>query len=232
TEKKRFEFELREAHDGLERAVRDRTHALQSALDQKTVLLHEVDHRVKNNLQLISSIVQLQLRRSPDEAVRQALGAVMERVGAISTVHRRLFQSDDVGRFDVADFIIDLTDDLGPVAAEKGLRIDLSLEPVAVSSGKAAPVALIVSELMQNALKHAFPGGREGRIHVTVDRRGEDYRIMVEDDGVGSDWSHRGGGRYIVELLARQLRATVDWGRSERGARVAVTLPVSGMVPV
>jgi len=232
TEKKRFEFELKEAHDGLERAVRERTHDLQSALDQKTVLLHEVDHRVKNNLQLISSLVQLQLRRSQEPAVREALSAVMERVGAVSTVHRRLFQSDDVARFDLADFIVDLTDDLGPIAAERNLRIDLSLEPVSVASGKAAPVALIVNELLQNALGRTFTDGGEGRIHVIVERRGDSYRIAVEDGGGEAERSRleKAGGRYIVDLLARQLRATVDWHAGE-GTRVEITLPVDGMVP-
>ena len=78
---------------------------LQQALDQKTALLHEVEHRVKNNLQLISSLLLMQARRAPDPAVREALQGMLERVNAIATVHRRLFQSDDVERFDVAAFI-------------------------------------------------------------------------------------------------------------------------------
>jgi PAS domain S-box-containing protein len=231
TARKRSELELLQVKSGLERAVDERARDLQNALDQKTVLLHEVDHRVKNNLQLMSSLILLQMRRSVDPTVRAALQGVLDRATAIATVHRRLFQSEDVGRFDVADFIVDLTDDLGASAAGRGVEIELDLEPVSVSSGKAAPVALIVNELLANSLKHAFPDGRGGRVVVGLKHRENDYRICVSDDGVGADWSNRpqnSGGRYIVELLARQLRATTTWEEADPGTCVCVTMPVDG----
>lgn len=231
SDKREAELALKEAYEGLERAVDDRTLDLQTALDQKTMLLHEVDHRVKNNLQLISSLIQLQLRRSDEPVVREALRGVLDRVGAISTVHRRLFQSEDVRRFDVAEFVSDLIEDLSAGAADRGIRFELDLEPVFVSSGKAAPVSLIVNELVANAMKHAYPEGRGGLIRVTVKRDGDTDRIVVEDDGVGFDWASAkavSGGRHIIELLSRQLRATTTWEDAQPGSRAVVLLPSEG----
>jgi PAS domain S-box-containing protein len=228
TERKEVEERVREGRADLEKAVEARTADLQAALDAKTVLLHEVDHRVKNNLQLISSLVLLQLRRSPDPTVQTALRDVLTRITAISTVHRRLFRSDDVQRFDVSEFVRDLVDDMGASTPE-GVTIECDLEPVAVPSGQAAPLALIVNELLSNALRHAFPGGRVGRIHVSVRRDGGDYHVEVSDDGVGADWSRAGpqsSGRYIIELLAKQLRARLVFEDAEPGTRATVCLPV------
>ncbi|MBC6981841.1 histidine kinase dimerization/phosphoacceptor domain -containing protein [Caulobacter sp. 17J80-11] len=231
SDKREAELALKEAYEGLERAVDDRTLDLQTALDQKTMLLHEVDHRVKNNLQLISSLIQLQLRRSAEPVVKEALRGVLDRVGAISTVHRRLFQSDDVRRFDVAEFVADLIEDLSSGAAERGIRFELDLEPVFVSSGKAAPVSLIVNELVANAMKHAYPEGKGGLIRVAVRREGEKERIVVQDDGVGFDMGDAktvSGGRHIIELLSRQLRATTTWEGANPGTRAVVLLPSEG----
>ena len=100
-----------------------------SALAQKSALLHEVDHRVKNNLQLIASLILLQSRRTTDEAARAALKSVLERVTAVATVHRRLFQGDPL-RFDVADFVRDLTGDLAAAAGRDDLEIALDLDQV------------------------------------------------------------------------------------------------------
>jgi PAS domain S-box-containing protein len=231
TDRKRAQLDVLEAKAGLAVAVEDRTRDLQRALDQKTVLLHEVDHRVKNNLQLMSSLILLQMRRSADPAVKEALQNVLDRVTAISTVHRRLFQGEDVGRFDVADFIVDLTDDLGAGAAKRGVDVELRLHPVSVPAGRAAPVALIVNELISNALSHAFPEGRKGKVCIALEATPEGYRFEVKDDGVGIDPSAAGadgGGRYIVELLARQLKATVEWKDGDPGTHVSMAVPVEG----
>src|SRR5450432_3372033 len=103
-----------------------RSGALEAALAQKTALLEEVDHRVKNNLQLIASLILLQSRRTADEAARAALKSVLERVTAVATVHRRLFQGDP-SRLEVADFVRDLTSDLAAAAGRDDLEIALDL---------------------------------------------------------------------------------------------------------
>lgn len=230
TDKKRAELELIERKDGLERAVGDRTRDLQALLDEKTVLLNEVDHRVKNNLQLISSLVVLQLRRATDPAVKQALQDVLGRVNAVATVHRRLFQGEDVARFDVASFVRDLADDLASGAAERGVALDLDLRPVSVPASKAAPLSLILHEVVGERLREGFEGREGGTLSLRVYRENGHYCVVVQDDGEfrGRLTDPKETSRYIVDLLARQLKAELRWEQANPGTRVVISMPTNG----
>ena len=203
---------------------------LQRALQQKTALLHEVDHRVKNNLQLMSSLLQLQARRASDPAVRAALQGALERVEAIATVHRRLFQNDDIDRFDVAAFLEDLVTDALGASGRRDIRAELDLERIDVPAARAAPLALLVNELLRNAIRHAFPDGRPGVIRVSIRREGEHFRIEIADNGVGlaKDGAPSGFGQTIVGLLREQLRAECVTTTAEPGVRTLIRLPVNG----
>jgi PAS domain S-box-containing protein len=235
SDKKRVEFELGDARDRLEAAVEARTADLTQALQQKTALLHEVDHRVKNNLQLISSLLLLQNRRVTDPAVKSSLRGMLERVSAIATVHRRLFQSDDVERFDVSAFVRDLVSDMVGSARRDDIKVRLDLERVDIAASKAAPLALVISELFSNALRHAFPpevlDGRPGEIFVGITRQDADFRIEITDDGVGLEKSASSGGfgLTIVQLLCQQLKARSETTPADPGTRVVVHLPVNGV---
>lgn len=202
------------------------------ALDQKTALLHEVDHRVKNNLQLISALLLLQARQAEEPAVKQALRSVLDRVNAVATVHRRLFQDDDVQRFDISAFIRDLVSDAVGGSGRTDIVVRLNLERIDIPASKATPLALVINELLCNALHHAFPHGREGHLDITTARDGHDVRIEIADDGVGM---RSGGaepapcfGLNIVRLLGQQLRARIDTETDGPGHRVTVRLPVNG----
>ena len=218
SDKKSAELDLRQAKLGLETAVAERTRDLTAMLAEKTALLHEVDHRVKNNLQLISSMIMLQIRRSPDPAAREALRSMLERVSAISTVHRRLFGEADVERFDVSAFLRDLVDDRGGEHASA--TGTLSLEPVSIPASKAAPLALIVNEL----LTYALAGGSPEQLRLSVERADGRFRIQVEGGQplVKAD----GFGQEIVTLLARQLRADTRFEDGEGGRRASLSLPI------
>jgi two-component sensor histidine kinase len=206
-----------------------RTRELEQALEQKTALLHEVDHRVKNNLQLISSLLLLQSRRIEDEGARLALRGMLERVSAIATVHRRLFHSEDIEHFDVAEFVRDLAGDMAGTAGREGVQIRLDLEHVAVPASQAAPMALVVNELLGNAVKHAFPDGRAGTVTVSIHRRDGHFDLTIADDGVGlpAGGPGRGFGSTIVQLLCQQLRAQLRTEDAQPGVRAVVTLPVN-----
>ena len=207
----------------------DHTAALERALEQKTALLHEVDHRVKNNLQLIASLLLLQTRRTTDPGAREALRGMLERVNAVATVHRRLFQNDDVQRFDVSEFVRDLVGDIVGATGREDLRAHLDLEPVAVNAARAAPLALVLSEVVGNAVRHAFPEGQAGDIHVTVARHGGEVRIEITDNGVGrAVGCPEGFGSTVIQLLCRQLKATCVTEDAQPGVRVKVSLPVNG----
>jgi two-component sensor histidine kinase len=217
----------------LEAAVEARTRALQAALDQRTALLHELDHRVKNNLQLISSLMLMQTRRAEDPAVAAALASMLARLGAVATVHRRLFQSEDVTRFDISEFVRDLVADLTASARRPELAFDCRLAPVEVRAAQAAPLALVINELLTNALRHAFPEGRAGRVTVEICKNNGRLRIEIADDGVGYHGSQEGTGDErqgfgltIVGLLGRQLQARIRRESPERGVRTVVTLPL------
>ncbi len=194
---------------------------LSDAIERNNALLHEVDHRVKNNLQLIASLLVLQCRRESDPAVRAALATILGRVNAVAVVHRRLFQDDPL-RFDVAAFLSDLVEDRGggPIT----LRI--GTERAEVPTSLAAPLALVVNELLSNALKHAFPNGREGHIEVSLTREGDKLRIGINDDGVGIPLDYVDGfGLGIVRLLCRQLKAEFEMTPANPGTRATLTVP-------
>lgn len=193
----------------------------------KLALLREVDHRVKNNLQLISSLVLLQSRRTKDDAVQAALKGVLERVNAVATVHRRLFQREDIERFDLSQFIRDLANDLAVGARRPEVTLRLDLDPTEVAANQAAPAALVINELVSNALKHAFPDGRAGVIDIRIRRTPRGFDLVVEDDGVGLPGAEddiRGFGLTIANLLCRQLHATLTFEAAQPGVQATVRL--------
>lgn len=186
-------------------------------------LLHEVDHRVKNNLQLVVSLLVLQRRRETNPQVRAALAAILGRVNAVAVVHRRLFQ-DDPQTFDIATFLGDLVEDRG----EGPAKIQLSAERAEAPTAVAAPLALVVNELLANAVTHAFPGDRTGSIAVSVGRQADKLWIEIADDGVGvpSDLVD-GFGLTIVRILCRQLKADFEMRPADPGIRAIVILPIA-----
>lgn len=203
---------------------------LEIALAQKTALLHEVDHRVKNNLQLISALLLLQARHSGDPAVRQALSSVFERVNAVAIVHRRLFQSDDMERFDLAAFVSDLVSDTMSSVGRDDIRTRLDLQRADIPVAKAASVALLISEVLGESLRHAFPDGRPGTVSISVARENGHARIEIADDGVGTttDGHEPEFGQTMVRLLCEQLRADYRATDAQPGVRTVIRLPVEG----
>ncbi len=229
THKHRLEAAMRDTNGALEREVGERIADLRFALEQKTALLHEVDHRVKNNLQVISSLMLLKARRTPPGEARDALQAMAERIGALSTAHRMLYSEGDAARFDVSAFADDLIADLTAAHEACAARIETEVEPLALPAAMAAPLALMLHELAGNAFRHAFPGGRAGRVRVSARRDGDGMELVVEDDGIGlsaGDPNPTGFGRMLVEMVVRQLRGTIAWSEAAPGTRVAIRVPL------
>ncbi len=231
TEKHRLEAAMRDANGALEREVGERTADLRFALEQKTALLHEVDHRVKNNLQVISSLMLLKARRTPEGEARDALQAMADRISALSTAHRMLYSEGDVSRFDFKDFTADLIADLAAGLDEDRTRIETKIEALALSAAMAAPLALLIHELTTNALHHAFPEERRGRVAIEARRCEAGMRLVIEDDGIGmgaASPNPAGFGRTLVEMVVRQLRGTLEWSDAGPGTRIAITIPLTG----
>ncbi|MES0026358.1 MULTISPECIES: histidine kinase dimerization/phosphoacceptor domain -containing protein [unclassified Mesorhizobium] len=231
SDRKRSEHRITADKNRFEKAVKERTRELEAALEAQTTLLHEVDHRVKNNLQMISSLIIMQSRAIKDEATKRSLTTMLERIEALSTVHRRLYQSKDVSRFDVSDFARDLVTDLLTASGRAEIKPTLDLEPIVIPAEKATPVALMVNELVTNALKHAFKekpdGTTAGRIGIKMSQPDGHFNIEVSDDGVGMAEASGDAsfGMRLIKSLARQLHADIEWRDAGPGTKVVISMP-------
>jgi len=220
---------LRRAKDQAEqevRAARDRFEALAA---ERALLMREVNHRVGNSLQIIAALLHLQSSAAASADVKSALAAANRRVMAVAQVHRRLYTSDDVQAVALDQYLASLVEDLAGSAEGDGGgdELTLSAEPCAVDPDKAVAVGVIVTELVLNALKYAYPDGR-GPIRVSLRSEGGERALLaVEDDGVGRDLpasprTEEGLGRKIVQAMAVKLGA--DWGRDEGHAGMRIVL--------
>ncbi|WP_245986502.1 sensor histidine kinase [Azospirillum thermophilum] len=192
---------LQHAYDTLEEHVRTRTTELESAnarlenaLTDKEVLLKEVQHRVKNNLQVICSLLRLQAARIDDKA-RRGFDESLRRIQTLSLLHELIYRSDQPGRINIADFFRQLCDGLARSENPTGARLVVEAEDWTVDVDQATPLALIASELVSNALLHAFPSGHPGTVTVGLGPIGGGpigggqidggMRLTIRDDGVG-----------------------------------------------
>jgi two-component sensor histidine kinase len=206
---------------------RHRIAELEAEAARLSTRLREVDHRIKNDLQLLNSVFVLQLRKAAEGVERETVRGALERVGAVSAVHRRLDVTDDPAQFEASALVRDLVEEAVGAARRADLAVDMQLSPVSVPTRQAAPLALIVGELVRNALKHAFPG-RTGRIEVTFGPAEGGVELRVRDDGVGLPQglaAPRGFGGTLVGLLAQQLRGEVEIGPASPGVVATVRFP-------
>lgn len=232
TDRKMSETKLATEKERFERAVRERTAELNEALEARTMLIHEVDHRVKNNLQMVTSLIVMQARTISDPEVKRSLTEMLERIEAVSTVHRRLYQSDDVTRFSMSELVRDLVTDLLTATGREEIVAEFDVDDVVVPADKATPIALMLNELITNALKHAFKG-RDGvapMIRATLRDTGDGFTVEISDNGHGMNEISDAGaprtfGMRLVESLAKQLRARIDWSNADPGTRVVIQVP-------
>lgn len=212
----------------VEDEVERRTADLQAALEAKTLLLHEVDHRVKNNLTMIGSLLRLQARTIGDPVISSKLEAMLERVDALATVHRRLYQSDDVTRFDVGAFTENLVSDVVGASGRTEIAVSSDIERIEIASGSAAALGLVLNEVLTNAIKHAYGEGRTGTLTVSAKRVGQVARIAIADDGPGLKNGTPGDGGLgaaLIKRLSRQVGADVVWQNASPGTQVVISFP-------
>lgn len=216
--------------NAVEREVERRTADLRAALDAKTILLHEVDHRVKNNLTMIGSLLRLQVRTIDDPAIAAKLDSMLERVDALAVVHRQLYQSSDIGKFDIGSFAENLARDVVGSSGRTNIDVQISAQPLMVESAHASSLGLIFNEILTNAIKHAYPDGRGGKLTLKVERKGEQGIITICDDGPGLSSAKRTKsiGIALITRLARQARAEATWSDNRPGTCVTITFPHSG----
>ncbi|HMK46167.1 MAG TPA: PAS domain S-box protein [Methanocella sp.] len=203
---------------------------LRNSLREKEVLLKEVHHRVKNNMQIISSLLNLQLSGIDQEPVRQILTESQNRIRSIALVHERMYMSDDLARIDFLEYMKSLGSRLLQSYAISSRHVDLAIDgdPVFLGVDQAVPCGLIVNELISNSLKHAFLGRSNGIIRIRM-QSGAQNMIIIEDDGAGvpdgfTVAEARSMGMQLVSALAGQLDGTIALERIN-GTRFMITFP-------
>jgi two-component system, sensor histidine kinase PdtaS len=248
TERKRVEQILRDLNAELERRVATRTAELEveaterrraeevmrAALEEKKTLLEEVHHRVKNNLQIISSLLQLQGAYAKNEEDVAMFVECQNRVRTMAMAHERLYRSQNLASIDFGEHVRDLANMLASTYRQAAAHVHVftQSESVLLQLETAIPAGLIVNELVSNALKHAFPDGRGGTLKVSLHSPTPDQLLLsVEDDGVGLppgfDWNQgRSLGLRMFCDLTQQIRGTLEV-RQKGGTTFALSFPVA-----
>ncbi|MBC7170872.1 MAG: PAS domain S-box protein, partial [Polyangiaceae bacterium] len=195
---------------------------LRASVTEKEVLLREIHHRVKNNLQVISSILRLQAAQAESPELRDKFEDAQARIHAMALIHDRLYQSQNLASIDFGAHLRDLSSMLVRFfgRAEQAVRLELALEPVRLELDTAIPLGLVANELITNALKHAFQGRGEGTVSVALASGESELTLTVADNGVGfpAGFSLESGkslGMRLVTSLAHQLRGRLVLERTE-----------------
>lgn len=201
--------------------------ALRLALAAKETLLREVNHRVKNSLALVSAMLALQSRSIDDEALRGQMEDAHARIRTVAAVHERLYGSSGTDFVQLDAYLTGLCDDLQRTGIGGALKIEVAAEPVRLSNDRAVPVALVLNELVTNALKYAYGGGG-GTVRVDLRKQADgEVCLTVRDEGVGlpADFEERRAaslGFRIIDGLTRQLGGRLEARRPARGAEFAL----------
>lgn len=197
---------------------------LERSSELNRLLLIDVNHRVKNHLASVSGLLRLSVRQIDEPRARQAIENAVGRINVLGQVYARLHLGERATVVYSRDFIVSLCDDLrSSVFGVRPVALRVQAEDIALSSMQAVPIGLIINELVENALKHAFPGDRTGDICVSFEAAGDDLVLKVRDDGVGhASGCSPGGGTRIIASLVQQLG-----GRLERGAHPGVTMIIT-----
>jgi two-component system, sensor histidine kinase PdtaS len=211
---------------------KDGERRLRQLLDRQRVSLEELGHRAVNRSQLILSLLRLQAREAADSGVRAALEAAAARVQALVLADQRLGSLSDSAAPKLGDCLQELAAALKPSFEQRAIGLEISVDDSEVPPRTAAPLGLMVNELLMNSLKHAFPEGHAGTVKLVGMRAGDRLKVLVADDGVGlaanvEPRRARSSGMRLIDGLAKQIGAEVMIERSG-GTCVILTVPIGG----
>jgi two-component sensor histidine kinase len=207
--------ELGETISAMAAAVEDRDRRLRTALDQKSLLIRETHHRVKNNLQIVMSMLSLQAGKLRDATAQQALRQAQFRVNALALVHRFLYEQEDLATIGLKKLIEDVATQIHEAAGSESrdLMLEFNLASREAGSDLAVPLTLFLVEGLTNAFRHAYPDEARGTVRVSLlPAPGGMLRLAIEDDGIGlaAPDGESGIGSRLIEAFARQIGGTVS----------------------
>jgi two-component sensor histidine kinase len=216
--------DLAETLEDMADAIVGRDASLRDSLAQKDALMREIHHRVKNNLQVISSLLNMQQRALSDPAARAAMSDTRQRITALALIYRALYQGPDLKRVDLRAFLEELTAQLVAADALHGSAVEteLQVDALIIDPDRLAPLALFAVEAITNAQKHAF-AGRGGKLTLTFTVDGDEATLQISDDGQAPESAlvTSGVGRTLMTAFARQLRGRSDLTRNAGGGITA-----------
>jgi two-component sensor histidine kinase len=209
----------------LEAAIIQRTLAEESvrkSLNEREILLREIHHRVRNNLQIILSLISLQSRNIKDQKMLETMGEFQNRIMAMAHVHERMCRAEDVSRIDLSEIVTFMGTSLFKSfkVNPKQIRLNVEIKDLYITIDSAIPVSLIINELISNSIKHAFPQGTSGEITIAGRREADTLVLSIRDTGIGIpkdlDWirNNQSLGHRLVLGLVKQLHGTIDLDRS------------------
>lgn len=205
-------YELGRTFDLMADKISGREAELKDNLEEKEVLLREIHHRVKNNLQIIISLLNIQERKIKDKVARKTITDIRNRVNAISLVHRSLYEGDQLQTIDVETYLVRLVPDMSRALIKPGqnIRVDLSCDVPPMDVETAIPVAQFIIEAFTNAVQHALPKG--GEIKIKLAKREDNIKVCVSDSGPGFNFDEvqMGTGSRLIQGFARQLSGEVE----------------------
>ncbi len=219
--------ELAETLDHMAATIVARDASLHDNLAQKDALMREIHHRVKNNLQVISSLLSMQERALTDQVARQAMSDTRQRITALALIYRALYQGADIKHVDLRPFLEELTGQLlaGDMSAHGSVRTEVRADRLVIDPDKLAPLALFAVEAVTNAQKHALTEAG-GKLTVEFTVRGPEAELIITDDGGGRNRPPdpddiKGVGRTLMNAYARQLRGRCTLERNDQGGLTA-----------
>lgn len=217
------------------RAVRRATQERDRQIADRDLMLTEFEHRVKNNFQIVASMLDIQRRRVSDPTTAEALGTAMMRVDSIARAHRHLYRDGQASEVNIRDYLEDLCAALADALLLRGgVTLTCDADEAPIPRDRAVSMGLVVNELVTNAAKHAFAGRQSGEIRVSWKRKeASGWRLTVADDGVGlpvgpkpkAQRSDGGLGQRLIEAFAHQAGGTLTSASDAHGTRVTMDVP-------
>ena len=212
-------------------AIKEAEEALTRALEEKEILLKEIHHRVKNNMQVITSLLNLQTSSLKGSEYKEAVKDSQGRIQALALVHEMLYRAENLSSINLDEYITNLAKALA--GATKKIKLDLEVEPLVMGINQASPLGLVINELITNTLKYAFPDDREGHLFIKATSAGGQIELHIADDGVGLpeefDWrtTNTLGLKLVRMLTEGQLRGTLEV-KNHTGVQYTIKIPLDG----